>query len=214
MSDLRFFTSNGGGAIHKNGIYVVGNNNGLVLHGKDQNFTYILDNIVLHPGETLEYSYQLIYREIPLQHITLEDVEGSDYDLAFQKDELLDIKIQPEDGCLRKMRLWVNDHRKANRSYTRYDVDLQKYVDETVDILQKTTDENTASLLSGLTTIDDLEEIANEQPLLKSLLRAIGDSFTEGTMLSIDLSLFEDTMQSVEETLNEVAEGLCNGFTF
>ena len=69
-------------------------------------------------------------------------------------------------------------------------------------------------MLSGLTTIDDLEEIANEQPLLKSLLRAIGDSFTEGTMLSIDLSLFEDTMQSVEETLNEVAEGLCNGFTF
>lgn len=190
------------------------NEHQLVLHGKDGHFTYILDNLRLRAGEQFSYSYELMYRPVAPQRISLEDIPGADYQLSFAKDGLLDIKMQPQDGCLRKMKMWVNAHKNQNRTYAFYHVNLQDYVDSTVKDIQAFTDQNTQTFLSGITNMDDLEGVVNERPLMKSLLSLIGEAWKKDQLFTIDLNLFEEQLQGVEETLSKVAEGLCNGYRF
>ena len=115
-----------------------------ILLEKNNDFTYLLDNIQLTTGQTLEYSYTLTYTEASTQSITLEDINGEIYDKdtpsikAIKADGLLDIKLQPQGGCIKYMKTFINTNnskekeppKEKNREYTMVDINLQKLIDE------------------------------------------------------------------------------------
>ncbi|MDR0283203.1 MAG: hypothetical protein LBI53_08215 [Candidatus Peribacteria bacterium] len=125
-----------------------------ILLEKDNDFTYFLDNIQLTTGQILEYGYTLTYTEASTQSITLEDINGETYDKdtpsikAIKADGLLDIKLQPQGGCIKYMKTLINTNnsKEKNREYTMVDINLQKLIDEYTKDAEEQQRESTKEL--------------------------------------------------------------------
>lgn len=191
-------------------------NKNLILHGPDENFSYLIDNIQLQAGWTLSYSYQLIYENIQTQEISIEDINGKDYkENSIQADGYPDIKLQPQDGCIKYLKTFINTSEEKHKSYKEQDINLQKLIDEYVDEIEEIQNENSENLQEQINNIsqnentNDIPGFENTNINLKELLK---EGINGG--INLDLDLFGDELDTVQQELDKLAEGLCNGFTF
>ncbi|MDR0650308.1 MAG: hypothetical protein LBG59_02635 [Candidatus Peribacteria bacterium] len=161
----------------------------------------MIDNIVLRAGQTLTYTYQLTYQDdIPLQTISLEDIKGSNYGTGYRNiiaDGLLDIKLQPVDGCVRYLETFINEGTRSTqtpkkRTYTNTGINLQQILDDYSNNVdqesQKNADEQIKKLTttpgSTIPTIPGLTDTVNFTDLLSS---AFTSAFNGGLNLNVDI---------------------------
>ena len=99
----------------------------------------------------MSYKYRLFYKDTPPQLISIEDIEGTDYKLNFSRDGYLDIRVQPENACIRDNIGFINTASNSHRSYMQRLIPIQALADEYAEeakTLQEETEENTNSQLS------------------------------------------------------------------
>jgi hypothetical protein len=129
-------------------------NKNLTLHGQDDNFSYLIDNIQLQAGGSLTYSYQLIYETIQTQAMSIENIDGTTYNInTIPKDEYPDIKLQPQDGCIKYLKTFINTGKGAPKTYKEQDINLQKLIDDYINEIEEIQNENTEEIQKQINDI-------------------------------------------------------------
>jgi hypothetical protein len=163
----------------------------------------------------MTYTHQLTYQETPTQHISIADIEGSDYGLSFKKDGYLDIKLQPQNACIKYVKSFLNTTENAHRSYTPQDINLQKLIDDYTSTVETEQQANTDALqdqLKAASTGQNVNILPGMEEEKLNIMDLLKEGFNGG--FNLDIELFSKEMDAVQQTLDKVSEGLCNGFTF
>lgn len=111
--------------------------NELIFHWDMDNARYMIDNLSLNSGDTVEINYWLYYDgDISTNQIEIIDVDGDKYSKFGgedgetlenrQKDGLKDIKVQPIDGCNKSLFVLFNNNQWDKKSYASEYIDLAK----------------------------------------------------------------------------------------
>jgi hypothetical protein len=186
-------------------------------------FSYLLDNIQLNTGQTLTYSYNLTYSETPTQTISLEDIDGEKYGdthKSIKTDGLLDIKLQPENGCIKMMKTFINTNnpQQQKREYTIKDINLQELIDDYNYKVENQTKEAMDDLSKIANIVNDPDRNKNIEnlPGLSSpnipVRDLLSQAFNGG--LNLDLGFFDKQLDQLQQGLDQVAGALCKGFSF
>ena len=204
-----------------------------VIKQRDWKFAYIVDNISLWAWDTMVFEYDLEYRSIPLRKMDIT------YETFYSEDELPDIKLQSVDGCVKDFDAYIN---LWWRSFGKEVIELQKKIDETyekedektVDYAQNAIDAwsninkipgivwdkiDRVSLLDGDTmeVSDDEEGKQNLTNKIKSaILQRIEERWLEwlNMNLNVNLSIFEEQTDAIENVIDDITKWMCNGFQF
>ena len=199
-----------------------------VFKGKDWNFSYIVDNIHLSAWRSMQFQYDLEYKNIPLRKMDIT------YKTFYSDDVLPDIKLQSIDWCSKDFDVYENWW----RSFNERKIPLQNMIDETYssedektvdyaqDVVNAGSDVNQLpwivqdslyriSLLkwASVTIWDDSE---GRNDLKNELLRKIQEWWLEALNidLNIDLSIFEEQAEKVERIVDDITKWMCNWFSF
>ena len=191
---------------------------------KDWNFAFLVDNITLAPWESMSFEYDLEYHQLPLKKMSIT------YDTFY--GEWPDIKLQSVDWCDKNFMVFPGWW----RSFTPITIPLQDMIDEeykegdklsndyAADVISYGSDANKLpwiiwdtinreTLLRKKNSPDDAvtatDDVKNQ--LLKNILGWL-DSLKMD--LLIDLSIFEDQSEAIEEIVDELMEWMCNWFKF
>jgi hypothetical protein len=182
----------------------------LILHAQDEDFNYLIDNIRLRAGQSLKYTYQLVYKDKQTQSISIEDIKGTDYNLSFSADGYPDIKTQSSNTCLRDSIGFINTVGNKHRSYTKKNIPIQDLIDEyaeKVNTIQEETEKAISNQLSGAYMQRDTNEIPgfslSDVPRKELLNSAM-----------ININIFDDQVNKIQQDLDNIQDGLCNGFSF
>ena len=182
----------------------------IIVHPQDADFTYLIDNIQLSAGQSMSYKYQLIYKDFQTHIISVEDIEGTDYKLNFSRDGYPDIGVQSENSCMRNMVGFINSAGNKHRSYMQRDIPIQDLIDEYADEVKTVQDETEQAVDDSLSaaytgrnvsSIPGFEE--NKDPW-KQVLKSS----------NIDIKIFDQQVDEIQQKLDKVQDGLCNGFSF
>ncbi len=137
------------------------------------------------------------------------------------KDGVPDFVIQAaNDGCNKKQAILFNQRSNAKRNYRETTIDLQALSDifaqqftqkkseattDTENKIKNTQSTNTINTMPGLEDIGESYEIKNTLNTVRESLKSDGN-------LSIDF--FSDELKEVEKNVQNVADKMCNGFSF
>ncbi len=204
----------------------------LKIHWNMDTMNYIIDNIKLAAGKKLVWIYELeyIWTGSPVK-IKVKDIDGAGYkdiDLMlaqYRLDDLPDILIVPQDGCVKKQNILFNNTLKKHRSYDDKTIDIQKYMEKQQqkklaeqkkieernreNISRKLTKRNFWGVMEPMETWQDFG-FSSEEFTLENI-------FENG---EIDISSTSDLaawaidgmlLDSVEK-VDKFMDGLCNGF--
>ena len=204
-----------------------------VIKPRDWNFAYIIDNIKLLPWQKMKFEYDLEYRSVPLR--TMEITYDTFY---WGNDEYPDIKLHSIDWCSKDFDVYMNWW----KSFTKKLVELQKMIDETYENEDEKTEDyaqdaidawskinnmpgivwnkiDRISLLDGdaIEISDDEEGKQDLKNKIKStILQKIEEWWLEwlNMNLNVDLSIFEEQTDAIENVIDDITKWMCNGFQF
>ena len=204
------------------------NQRNAVIKQKDGNFAYIIDWITLWPSETMVFEYDLEYRSIPLRKMDIT------YETFYSNDNLPDIKLQSVDWCEKDFDAYINGW----WSFWKQRILLQDMIDETYydedgktedyaqDVINVWSDVNQLPWIVGdkISRVSLLRwydmEISDDEEGKKRLESVILQKIEEGWLeslnmnLNIDLSIFEEQTDAIEDIIDDITKWMCNGFQF
>ena len=199
------------------------------VKSRDWNFSYLIDNIVLKPGEEMIFEYDLEYHQIPLRKMSVT------YDTFWSKDKYPDIKLQCIDGCEKNFDWFVN---LWKRSFKKTIVPLQEIINKEYEESEENTNNYSENVSNYWWNVGDIPwlvwnnmarrsllwdwvlEIWDDENGKKTLKDLIERKIEEWGLealnikLDVDLSLFEEQAEMVEEVVDDITKWMCNGFSF
>ena len=205
------------------------------LKKRDWNFAYLLDNISLWWGETFSYSYELEYQALKLKDLSLS--YDAPWATPLSNDIYPDIKMQSTDWCDKDFNAFLNMW--SVRSFSNNVIGLQRMIDEeyakteakTYDSSNDVVNSNSKKVndFPGIVwdTISRIElfwadtlEISDDAvwrwKLKDILLQKIQNWWLEALniWLNIDLNIFEKQTEAIENIVDDITKGMCDGFSF
>ena len=206
------------------------NQKNAVVKKKDWNFSYMIDNIQLAPWEQMVFEYDLEYHQLPLKKMSIT------YDTFWSEDDLPDIKLQSVDWCDKNFDWFVNGW----RSFSKVSVPLQKLIDKEYEDEDKYTEDFAADVISYGSDANSLPwivwdkisrikliqwnkfvgEVSDDeswkQTLKNTLLQKMKEWWLEAfnTDLLINLSVFEEQTDALEDIIDDITQWMCNWFSF
>lgn len=212
------------------GIRFKTNQGSAVVKKKDGNFAYIIDNIKLAPWEKMIFEYDLQYHSLPLREMSIA------YKTFWSNDDIPDIKFQSVDGCEKDFDVYINWWRNKRFSYKK--IPLQDMINDEYLKEDDMTQDYGSDLMNVWSDISKLPglvwdsisrrsllwgwvlEVSDDDKGKKTLKNAIMKKIEDGGLeslnidLDIDLSLFEEQTDAIEDAIDDITKWMCNGFSF
>jgi hypothetical protein len=91
-------------------------------------YQFMIDNISLDSGESIQFSYPVTYEQSPLAKISVQDEDL--YDQGKPLDTYPDIAISTSDPCLKTRLVLWNNH-QSNQNYKKY-IDVTDNIQDTI----------------------------------------------------------------------------------
>jgi hypothetical protein len=211
-------------------IKFVHNQGNSVIKSKDWNFSYIIDNIELSPWQKMIFEYDLEYHALPLKKMNIS------YDSFWSNDKLPDIKLQCVDWCEKDFDWFINVWRRLFQKQT---IPLQQYIENEYIAEDNMTKDYSDDVVKNLWKVNQLPGIVKDRidrikllrtannieigddgegkkNLKSELLRRIQEWWLEALNinLSINLSVFEEQLDTIEDIVDDLMKWMCNGFSF
>ena len=206
-------------------IKFLNNQRWAVQKQKDGKFSYIIDNITLWAWESMSFQYDLEYTGIPLKEISISHK-------SFRSDdEYPDIKIQSNDGCEKDFNVSINGWWRSFKNQT---IPLQSMIDELYKEAEEETKDYADSVIDAWWDINSLPwlvwdsinrlkllnkwSISNDESwkvkLKDALLREVENWFGWNVDLNVELSIFEEQMEEIDDIVDDIMQWMCNGYSF
>lgn len=196
-----------------------------IVKMKDWNFSYIVDNIKLLPWERMVFEYDLEYHAIPLKNMSISYVS------FWSNDELPDIKLQSVDWCVKDFSWFVN---VWNRRFQNKSVPLQKYIDKEYEDEDSLTYDYSDDVIKNDSDVNQLPwmvkdkidrikllkwmysiEVSGDEEGKHSLKSELLSKLQEWSLnFNIDLSIFEEQLDKIENIVDDITKWMCNWFSF
>ena len=184
------------------------NQRNAVVKKKDWNFAYIVDNITLKRWEVLEFEYELEYHHVPLKNMSIS------YETYWSNDKYPDIKLQSVDGCTKDFDGYINSWKK---SFTQKTIGLQDMIDKEYQAEDENTKDYTEDLTKYGSDVTQLPWIVQNKIERSSLLNgliALWAWWLENINALVDLSVFDEQTEAIENTIDTITQWMCNWFSF
>ena len=201
-----------------------------VVKKRDWDISYIVDNIVLSPWEMMDFEYDLEYVQVPLKKISLT------YNTFYSDDSFPDIKMQAVDWCAKDFTSYINMwwsrvfsptvvqlQNKINKEYMREENNTEDFTEEITSIWSNVNmlpwivwDKISRISLLWNKSIEITNDWEWKKKLKNAILNKIGEWWLESfnTSLNIDLSLFEEQADAIENVIDDITKWMCNWFSF
>ncbi len=214
--------------------YECGPRSGVTIMKKDWQFAYYLTKATLQPWEVLRIGYELEYTDIKVKDMSLN------YDEYWNNDAYPDIKFQSIDGCDKDFLAFIN--KWASRSFTAKNIPLQSEIEKSYAETMSNTDDysddvsNLGSNVNALPGIvwDSIKriqlinagglEISNDTVWKKTLKDKLNDVLlnkikdwdlsSRNLDFDVNLSVFENEVEKIENVVDDITKGMCEGFSF
>ena len=197
-----------------------------ILKKKDWSFSFIVDNITLAPWERMTFYYDLEFHQLPLQKMSIT------YDTFYWPWP--DIKLQSVDWCKKDFDVYHG----WSRSFPHEVIPLQKKIDDEYKEEDEFTEDYAADVISYWSNANKLPWIVGDRIDRIKLLKwkgtvAVGDdeewkSALKNMMLqeiaewglslnmnlNVDLSVFENQTDELENIIDDITKWMCNWFSF
>ena len=174
---------------------------------KDGNFAYIVDNIILAPGEKMVFKYELEYTSIPLRQMSISRNSYRSPDL------LPDIKMQSTDWCEKDFDAYVN---QGWRKFIKWKIWLQAEIDKQYEDEDENTENQVDNARAAVWNVNSLPGLVWDKIDRVKMVDILKDSlFTDDDhILDLNLALYNEELNKIDETIDEIMEWMCNGFSF
>ena len=199
-----------------------------VVKKKDWNFSYIVDNITLSPGETMSFEYDLEYHHLPVKKVSIT------YETFYS--DWPDIKVQSVDWCDKDFEVYYGWGRSFPYEY----FPLQDMIDDEYAEEDEYTEDFAEDVISYWSDANKLPWIVWDRIDRVKLLMwnnsavevsndANGKSTLKNTLLNqiqawwlwalnmnlvVDLSVLEEKTDEIEEIVDDITKWMCNWFSF
>lgn len=207
------------------------------LKKRDWKFSYLVSKKWLKPWELFRIWYELEYTDIKVKDVSLS------YDWTWDflsSDKYPDIKIQSIDGCDKDFLAFLNKWK--SRDFFGKKIPLQSMIEQTyTETMRKSEDysQNISNIGSNVNALPGIVwdsinriqlinawvlEITNDDKWKKDLKDKLNDVLlnkikdwkldTWNLDFDIDLSIFEEKVEWIENELDNIIKGMCEGFSF
>lgn len=201
---------------------------------RDWKFSYLIRKSELKPGETLRIGYELEYHDMKVKDISLN------YDEYWNNDQYPDIKLQSIDGCDKDFMAFVNKWK--SRDFVRQNIPLQDEIDKSYAETMARTDDYSSDVWDVGSNVNSLPgivwdsinriqlinawelEVSNDVKWKKTLKNKLNDVLLNKIRdwdleswnldIDVDLSIFEDKVEKIENVVDDITKGMCEGFSF
>ena len=197
-----------------------------VLKKKDWSFSFLVDNITLAPWERMTFYYDLEYHQLPLQKMSIT------YDTFYWAWP--DIKLQSVDWCQKDFDVYFGWSRwfthktiplqeKINKEYLEEDEYTEDYAE---DVISYWSDANKLpwivgdsidriKLLKWKWTLSVWDDEEWKSALKNKMLQEIAEWVLPlGMDLNVNLSVFENQTDELENIIDDITKWMCNWFSF
>jgi len=192
----------------------------------NENYLYMIDNLILSKSSVLKFSYFLYYRQMPVMQIDLEDRSYSwsiNWEISISKDSLLDIILKPVDACAKAMRVFFNNASDLDnyRSYKKVFVDIWKQMSEQQQVISDRSQSRLNDTNVLLSSISQWNSDISSIPWMSTVLESvIGDfnlwDFLNGWTLDFGNITLDNILWSsiddLEWKMDNVMNWLCGWF--
>ena len=196
---------------------------------RDGGFAYLIDNISLNPWEKLVYQYDLEYSDLALKNMYIT------YDTFWSNDKYPDIKLQSSDGCIKDFDAYINQWK---RSFSKNVIKLQSMIEDEYKKSESNSEDFGEKVVNVWSDIQQLPgivwdkinrikllnrsniEISNDETGRKELKNVLLKKIEEGWFeslnmnLNVNLSIFEEQTEYIENVIDDIMRWMCNGFSF
>jgi hypothetical protein len=116
---------------------------------------------------------------------------------------------------MRDKKAFINTATTKHRAYRDQDIPLQQLIDAYSSEREKAQEENEKALNEQMKSLVQ-ERDADQIPGFDGEKIALKDILEQGLNggVNINLSLFDNEINTIQQDLDKLAEGLCNGFSF